>query len=136
MSHGHGHGLSPAQATSASGRHAIGILLQQAPKSIDITGVNAALNAHPGVHESHDLHVWTLASGMEVASAHLVTDSDTDPQPCLQRHKPRRHRGRAHHPDRGLRRRFHGTARHAGHRPPLRLRASEGPPSALRIRWG
>ncbi|UTM39901.1 cation diffusion facilitator family transporter (plasmid) [Rhodococcus pyridinivorans] len=60
------------------GRHAIGILLQQAPKSIDITEVNAALNALPGVHESHDLHVWTLTSGMEVASAHLVIESDAD----------------------------------------------------------
>ncbi|MEE2061733.1 cation diffusion facilitator family transporter [Rhodococcus artemisiae] len=65
------------------GRHAIGILLQQAPKSIDIIEVNAALNALPGVQESHDLHVWTLTSGMEVASAHLVTETDTDPTAVL-----------------------------------------------------
>ena len=54
------------------GRHAIGILLQQAPKSIDITEVNAALNALPGVHESHDLHVWTITSRMDCLSAHVV----------------------------------------------------------------
>ena len=31
----------------------------------------------------HDLHVWTLTSGMHVATAHLVTTVDADPQAVL-----------------------------------------------------
>jgi cobalt-zinc-cadmium efflux system protein len=29
----------------------------------------------PGVCDVHDLHLWTLTSGMEVASAHLTVDA-------------------------------------------------------------
>ncbi|KDE09989.1 cation diffusion facilitator family transporter [Rhodococcus ruber] len=65
------------------GRHALGILLQQAPARIDVTEVNAALDAVPGVRETHDLHIWTLTSGMEVASAHLTTEPDADPTTVL-----------------------------------------------------
>jgi cobalt-zinc-cadmium efflux system protein len=36
--------------------------------------VQATLASVPGVCDVHDLHVWTLASGMEVASAHLALD--------------------------------------------------------------
>lgn len=30
----------------------------------------------PGVGEVHDLHIWTLTSGMEVATVHIVADDD------------------------------------------------------------
>ncbi|HET6482433.1 MAG TPA: cation diffusion facilitator family transporter [Actinoplanes sp.] len=57
--------------TFALGRSAVRILVQAAPERLDITQVRARLAAVPGVCDVHDLHVWTLTSGMDVASAHL-----------------------------------------------------------------
>ncbi|MDY7086366.1 MAG: cation diffusion facilitator family transporter [Actinomycetota bacterium] len=57
--------------TFALGRSAVRILVQAAPEHLDITAVRARLAAVPGVCDVHDLHVWTLTSGMDVASAHL-----------------------------------------------------------------
>ncbi|WP_026424451.1 cation diffusion facilitator family transporter [Actinokineospora inagensis] len=56
-------------------RRALRILFQHAPERVNVDDMAARLGAVPGVAEVHDLHVWTLTSGMEVASAHLtVTD--------------------------------------------------------------
>ena len=57
--------------TFALGREAVRILVQAAPDHLDITAVRARLATVPGVCDVHDLHVWTLTSGMDVASAHL-----------------------------------------------------------------
>ncbi len=65
------------------GRHAVGILLQHAPARLDVNEIRLALDALPGVRASHDLHVWTLTSGMEVASAHLITAPGADPAGVL-----------------------------------------------------
>ncbi|MFI8659588.1 cation diffusion facilitator family transporter [Rhodococcus qingshengii] len=65
------------------GRHAVRILLQQAPDRIDVTSIIEKINALPGVVDAHDLHVWTLTSGMEVASVHVTAVSDADPTPVL-----------------------------------------------------
>ncbi|MHA6801004.1 cation diffusion facilitator family transporter [Bounagaea algeriensis] len=54
-------------------RQALRILVQQAPEGLDVARVRDELAALPAVAEVHDLHVWTLTSGMEVASAHLTT---------------------------------------------------------------
>jgi cobalt-zinc-cadmium efflux system protein len=53
-------------------RRALRILFQHAPQGVDVGAINAELSALPGVADVHDLHVWTLTSGMEVASAHLT----------------------------------------------------------------
>ncbi|CAM3270133.1 cation diffusion facilitator family transporter [Stackebrandtia soli] len=58
------------------GRDALRILLQSAPAGIDIPDVDATLREIPGVVDVHDLHIWTLTSGMDVVSAHLSIDSD------------------------------------------------------------
>jgi cobalt-zinc-cadmium efflux system protein len=44
----------------------------------------ASLSALPFVAEVHDLHVWTLTSGMEVASAHLTVAIGADQTKVLQ----------------------------------------------------
>ncbi len=64
--------------TVALGRSAIRILVQAAPERLDITQVRARLAAVPGVCDVHDLHVWTLTSGMDVASAHLLLDPSAE----------------------------------------------------------
>ncbi|MET8232992.1 cation diffusion facilitator family transporter [Micromonospora sp. NPDC005298] len=56
------------------GRAAVRILVQAAPEHLQVTAVHDRLAAVPGVVEVHDLHVWTLTSGMEVASAHLTME--------------------------------------------------------------
>jgi cobalt-zinc-cadmium efflux system protein len=61
--------------TFALGRSAIRILVQAAPEHLDITAVRDRLAAVPGVCDVHDLHVWTLTEGMDVASAHLKLDA-------------------------------------------------------------
>jgi cobalt-zinc-cadmium efflux system protein len=58
------------------GRDALRILVQAAPQGLDLAGMAAALEDIPGVVDVHDLHVWTLTSEMDVATAHLVV---TDP---------------------------------------------------------
>ncbi|WP_072689738.1 cation diffusion facilitator family transporter [Rhodococcus marinonascens] len=53
------------------------ILTQASPVDVDVETVQADLAALPGVTGVHDLHVWTLTTGMDVATVHLTTDSDT-----------------------------------------------------------
>lgn len=55
------------------GREVLRVLGQHAPAGTEPTEVAAALEAVPGVRDVHDLHVWQLTSGMDVATAHLVT---------------------------------------------------------------
>jgi cobalt-zinc-cadmium efflux system protein len=67
-------GLFILPRTFRLGRAAVRILVQAAPAHVDVPAVQARLAALPGVSDVHDLHVWTLTSGMEVASAHLTVD--------------------------------------------------------------
>jgi cobalt-zinc-cadmium efflux system protein len=60
------------------GREVLVVLGQHAPAGTDPEEVAAALGAIPGVGDVHDLHVWTLTSGMNVATAHLVTAENVD----------------------------------------------------------
>jgi cobalt-zinc-cadmium efflux system protein len=61
------------------GRQALRILVQAAPAHVDVEQVRAQLGALPGVLDVHDVHVWTLTSGMEVGTAHLSVDAEADP---------------------------------------------------------
>ena len=61
------------------GREVVAVLGQHAPSGVEPTEVLRALCDVPGVTEVHDLHVWTLTSGMDVATAHLVTSRDAGP---------------------------------------------------------
>jgi cobalt-zinc-cadmium efflux system protein len=65
------------------GRQAVRILVQAAPAHVDVPRVRAELAALPGVRDVHDVHVWTLTSGMEVGTAHLSIDAATDPGSVL-----------------------------------------------------
>jgi len=54
------------------------VLLQVAPSHVDLGVVRGELLALPGVVDVHDLHVWTLTSEMEVASAHVMIAAGVD----------------------------------------------------------
>jgi cobalt-zinc-cadmium efflux system protein len=60
------------------GREAVRVLVQAAPAGIDVEKVRRDLAGIPGVVDVHDLHVWTLTSEMDVASAHLMVGGGTD----------------------------------------------------------
>lgn len=53
------------------GRDALHILMEGAPVDTDVAEVRTALAALPAVTDVHDLHVWTLTSGTDIATAHL-----------------------------------------------------------------
>ncbi|WP_370415864.1 cation diffusion facilitator family transporter [Streptomyces fradiae] len=58
-------------------RETLDVLLESAPKGVDMAEVRAHILALPGVEDVHDLHAWTITSGMPVLSAHVVVSQDT-----------------------------------------------------------
>ena len=64
---------------------AVRILIQAAPAGFDVGRLQADLGGVPGVVDVHDLHVWTLTSEMDVASAHLMVTPGTDAHGVLDR---------------------------------------------------
>ncbi|MBM6401559.1 cation diffusion facilitator family transporter [Phycicoccus sonneratiae] len=60
------------------GREVLAVLGQHAPAGVVPDEVLRALESVEGVGDVHDLHVWTLTSGMDVATAHLVASGDGD----------------------------------------------------------
>jgi cobalt-zinc-cadmium efflux system protein len=55
-------------------RESINILLEGTPAHIDLAAVEDAILETEGVKEIHDLHVWTISSGLEALSAHVCHD--------------------------------------------------------------
>lgn len=55
-------------------REAIDILLEASPKGIDLDEIREHMAALSGIREVHELHVWTITSGLPVISAHVVVD--------------------------------------------------------------
>jgi len=53
-------------------RESVDILLESTPAHIDVGEVRRALEGVPAVESVHDLHVWTLTSGVVAMSAHAV----------------------------------------------------------------
>lgn len=62
----------------ALARAALRILSESSPKHIDVEELRSALAAVDGVTEVHDLHVWTLVPGKDMATAHLMSDGRSD----------------------------------------------------------
>ena len=65
------------------GQEAVRILVQEAPPHLDVDRIKSSLEGLPRVVDIHDLHVWTLTSGMDVFSAHLMIEDDADPHSTL-----------------------------------------------------
>ena len=57
-------------------REALDVLLEATPKGIDLDVVREHILEAPGVVGVHDLHAWTITSGMNVVSAHVVLAED------------------------------------------------------------
>ncbi|MDQ4037585.1 MAG: cation diffusion facilitator family transporter [Actinomycetota bacterium] len=65
------------------GRQVLGVLAQHVPAGMDPDAVAAELATVDGVQSVHDLHLWTLTSGMHVATVHLVTVDHADSHAVL-----------------------------------------------------
>jgi cobalt-zinc-cadmium efflux system protein len=81
---GIGIGLFILPRTFQLTRQALRILIEAAPKHINVDEVQEKLLAIPGVATVHDLHVWTITSGMESASGHVVIEENADFSAVLQ----------------------------------------------------
>src|SRR6202051_3148432 len=57
-------------------RAALRILSESSPSHIDVDELRGALAAVDGVIDVHDLHVWTLVPGKDMATAHLTSCAD------------------------------------------------------------
>jgi cobalt-zinc-cadmium efflux system protein len=57
-------------------RQSVNVLMEGAPAGIDVDEVRNAMVEVAGVREVHDLHVWSISSGMESLSAHVIVSSE------------------------------------------------------------
>lgn len=64
-------------------RDATDVLMEATPKGVDMAHVRRHILDAPGVVDCHDLHAWTITSGMNVVSAHVVLREDADPAAAL-----------------------------------------------------
>jgi cobalt-zinc-cadmium efflux system protein len=64
-------------------REAIDVLLEATPRGVDLETLRGHVLACTGVKDIHDLHVWTITSGMNVLSAHVVVHRGADPGAVL-----------------------------------------------------
>lgn len=65
-------------------RHAVHILMEGAPVRINSLEVQEALESIEGVIDVHDLHIWTITSGLDSLSCHLRIEDGRDGQHILQ----------------------------------------------------
>lgn len=64
-------------------RETVAVLMEIAPGHIDVDEVRAAIGTMAPVIEVHDLHVWSITSGMESLSAHVLAHPDSDADALL-----------------------------------------------------
>jgi cobalt-zinc-cadmium efflux system protein len=57
-------------------REAFDVLLEAAPRGVDLDDVRAHVLGVAGVLDVHDLHAWTITSGQPVLSAHVVVSEE------------------------------------------------------------
>ncbi|MEE6128030.1 cation diffusion facilitator family transporter [Chryseobacterium arthrosphaerae] len=65
-------------------KEAVNVLLEGTPKDVDIHGLRKSLQEIPGVKNIHDLHVWSLTSGVNAMSAHVVKENGTSQNQLLK----------------------------------------------------
>ena len=55
-------------------RETVSVLMESAPGHIDVDEVRASMRSVEGVSSVHDLHVWSITSGLVALSAHITAD--------------------------------------------------------------
>jgi cobalt-zinc-cadmium efflux system protein len=65
-------------------RESVDVLLEATPSHISLPVVHDRIASLPGVTSVHDLHVWTLTSGVVAMSGHLVVQNPAENQRILE----------------------------------------------------
>ena len=58
-------------------RDVVSVLLEATPKDFDVAAARTHMLAVPGVIEVHDVHAWTITSGVPAFSAHVTLTNDS-----------------------------------------------------------
>ena len=66
-------------------REALDVLLEATPKGVDLAEIRRHMLDERGVVDVHDLHAWTITSGMPVLSAHIVVADPSSSGQVLDR---------------------------------------------------
>lgn len=72
-------------------RESVNVLLEGTPSHINLKAVEESIRKTPDVEDVHDLHVWTITSGIEALSVHVVHDEATSQRDLLVRLRARLH---------------------------------------------
>lgn len=56
-------------------KRSVNILLEGVPRHLEVGQITHAMRQISGVREVHDLHVWTITTGMEAMSGHIIVDA-------------------------------------------------------------
>jgi cobalt-zinc-cadmium efflux system protein len=65
-------------------QESVNVLLEGTPAHINLTAVEQTIRQTKNVKDVHDLHVWTITSGMEALSVHIVHEETAPPKSLLQ----------------------------------------------------
>lgn len=65
-------------------KESVSVLMESAPRAIGVDQVRKTILQSPGVLDVHDLHVWTITSGMHSLSAHVVIGDSQAPDAILR----------------------------------------------------
>ncbi len=63
----------------------IHVLMEGSPPDIDLGEVMAAMKAVEGVRGVHDIHIWTITSGFDALTGHVIVESFAEKQAVLRR---------------------------------------------------
>jgi len=66
-------------------REVVDVLLEATPRGVDLIAIREHIRGVTGVVDVHDLHAWTITSGVNVVSAHVVLGGGADPARVLDR---------------------------------------------------
>ncbi|WP_100401923.1 cation diffusion facilitator family transporter [Bacillus sp. FJAT-42315] len=65
-------------------KHSVHILMEGTPITVDQAAVKKELEAIAGVVDVHDLHIWTITSGLDTLTCHILIEDNADSQAVLQ----------------------------------------------------
>ncbi len=66
-------------------KNSLSILMEFAPKNIDIEDIEKRIRNVEGVVDVHDLHIWSITSGNDILTVHIVTDRISSSQDILRK---------------------------------------------------
>jgi cobalt-zinc-cadmium efflux system protein len=65
-------------------KESVNVLLEGTPSHINLKAVSETIRETPCVADVHDLHVWTITSGMEALSVHVIHEKGVSPPELLK----------------------------------------------------